>query len=86
VIRKKESVFSHITSYIKYLDEITILVLSKSRIGKYYAFKTGEEYSREYLKNYNYKNLIVQQDVLFGEASLLSLPENIILFDLECKI
>jgi hypothetical protein len=46
VFRKKEPVFSHMTSYIKYLDEITILVLSKSRIGKYYAFKTGDEYSR----------------------------------------
>jgi hypothetical protein len=46
VIRKKEPVFNHMTSYIKYLDEITILVLSKSRVGKYYSFKTGEEYSR----------------------------------------
>lgn len=45
MIRKKEPIFSYVTSYIKYLDEITILVLSNYRVGKYYALKTGEEYS-----------------------------------------
>jgi len=45
VIRKKEPISSHVTSFIKYIDEITILILSKYRVGKYYDLKTGEEYS-----------------------------------------